>query len=99
HRLSFGIGRQKEEIFPQKNYFGEQIGTPKGAGYQCLVSGAWVEEHKLNLLVYITDDYLGTARMSFSFHEDEISVHMLKAAEWFLDEYAGFAGGGASWRF
>lgn len=93
HQLSFGIGKKKAGVFPEKHYFGEQIGTPKGEGYKCLVSGAWVEEHKLNLLVYITDDYLGTARMSFAFRDHEISVHMIKAAEWFLDEYAGFAGG------
>lgn len=93
HQLGFGIGKKKAGIFPQKNYFGERIGTEKGEGYQCLVSGAWVEEHKLNLLVYITDDYLGTARMSFAFNEDEISIHMIKVAEWFLEEYMGFAGG------
>ncbi|TLS51814.1 serine hydrolase [Paenibacillus antri] len=93
HRLDFGIGKQKEGTFPETKYFGERIGTAKGEGYTCLVSGAWVEEHKLNLLVYITDDYLGTAKMTFSFIDDKISVHMLKAAEWFLDEYSGFAGG------
>lgn len=93
HQLSFGIGKKKAGRFPETHYSGEQIGTPKGTGYECLVSGAWVEEHKLNLLVYITDDYLGTARMSFAFHDDEISVHMTKVAEWFLDEYEGFAGG------
>lgn len=93
HQLGFGLGKKKAGTFPQKNYFGEQIGTESGKGYDCLVSGAWVEEHKLNLLVYITDDYLGTARMSFSFKENKIAVHMIKAAEWFLDEYAGFAGG------
>lgn len=93
HKLGFGIGKKKAETFPQTNYYGERIGTESGKGYDCLVSGAWVEEHKLNLLVYITDDYLGTARMSFSFKGDEISVHMIKQAEWFLEEYAGFAGG------
>ena len=93
HELRFGIGKQKAETFPETHYFGERIGTAKGEGYACLVSGAWVEAHKLNLLVYITDDYLGTAKMTFAFKEDKISVHMLKAAEWFLDEYSGFAGG------
>ncbi|HZG78565.1 MAG TPA: hypothetical protein VEZ72_22105, partial [Paenibacillus sp.] len=93
HSLRFGIGKQKTGVFPETSYFGERIGTAKGEGYACLVSGAWVEEHKLNLLVYITDDHLGTAKMTFSFIENKISVHMLKAAEWFLDEYSGFAGG------
>jgi CubicO group peptidase (beta-lactamase class C family) len=93
HRLDFGIGKQKASTFPETHYFGERIGTAKGEGYECLASGAWVEEHKLNLLVYLADDHFGTAKMTFSFLDDKISVHMLKAAEWFLDEYSGFAGG------
>jgi len=93
HRLRFGIGKQAEETFPETHYYGARIGTPAGRGYRCLSSAAWVEEHKLNLLVYITDDYLGTMRATFAFKGDEISVLMTKAAEWFLDEYEGFAGG------
>lgn len=93
HQLGFGLGMNKATVFPQTNYYGEQIGEEKGEGYHCLVSGAWVEEHKLNLLVYITDDHLGTARMTFSFKDDQITVRMIKAAEWFLDEYMGFASG------
>lgn len=93
--LRFGMGKKKAGSFPQTNYFGPQIGKFPGVPYRCLASGAWVEEHKLNLLVYITDDYLGTAKMSFAFKDDMISVYMTKVAEWFLDEYMGFAGGKA----
>ena len=93
HQLDFGIGKQKSSVFPEKSYFGKQIGVASGKGYDCLVSGAWVEEHKLNLLVYVTDHYLGTARMSFSFKGNEISVQMMKEAEWFLEAYRGFASG------
>lgn len=45
------------------------------------------------MLAYITDIYLGTLKISFSFKENEISIYMTKTAEWFLDEYTGFAGG------
>jgi CubicO group peptidase (beta-lactamase class C family) len=93
--LRFGIGRQVESAFPETHYYGRRIGTPSGSEYRCLASGAWVEEHKLDLLVFITDDYLGTLRASLSFVGDEIGVHMTKVAEWFLDEYEGFAGGHA----
>jgi len=93
HRLKFGIGKQTEETFPETHYYGRQIGTPAGQGYQCLTSAAWVEEYKLNLLVYVTDDCFGTMKATFAFKEEEISVFMMKAAEWFLDEYEGFAGG------
>lgn len=93
HRLRFGIGKQVEEVFPETHYYGERIGTPAGRGYRCLTSAAWVEEHKLNLLVYITDDYFGTMKATFAFKGDDISVFMTKVAEFFLDEYAGFAAG------
>jgi CubicO group peptidase (beta-lactamase class C family) len=93
NRLRFGIGRQIEGEFPQKGYFGKRIGTPADPRYDCLASGAWVEPHKLNLLVYITDDYFGTLRITCAFKGEEIAVYMTKVAEWFLDEYEGFAGG------
>ncbi|MFD0959077.1 serine hydrolase domain-containing protein [Paenibacillus chungangensis] len=93
HRLAFGVGKNVDGPFPQNNYFGKQIGVIPGSCYQCLASAAWVEEHKLNMLVYITDNYLGRFTASFAFEDNLISVHMLKTAEWFLDEYQGFAAG------
>ncbi|MFN8440298.1 MAG: serine hydrolase [Caldilineaceae bacterium] len=93
NRLLFGIGRMVAGKFPQRNYFGEQIGVASGIPYECLASAAWVDEQTLNLEVYITDDYLGGLRISFAFKREEIGVFMTKQAEWFLDEYSGFAGG------
>lgn len=93
HQLKFGIGKMIGGSFPETSYFGERIGTASGTGYNCLSSAAWVEEHKLNMIVYITDIYLGTLRVSFAFKGKEISIYMTKTAEWFLDEYNGFAGG------
>lgn len=94
--LRFGIGRNVAGDFPQRNYFGRRIGTVPGTPYRCLASGAWVDEHTLNILVYITDNYLGTLKMSLAFKGSQIAVFMTKVAEWFLDEYQGFAGGTAS---
>lgn len=93
HQLAFGIGKKVQASFPETHYSGDRIGVPANRGYHCLSSAAWVEEHKLNMLVYITDHYLGTLKMSFSFKDNDIGVYMTKVAEWFLDEYAGFAGG------
>lgn len=93
HQLKLGMGKKISQVFPDEGYFGEKIGTPQGKGYDCLASAAWVEEHKLDVLIYITDDYLGSLRVSFSFKNDEIAIYMVKAAEWFLDEYMGIAGG------
>jgi CubicO group peptidase (beta-lactamase class C family) len=91
--LRFGIGRVLAGKFPQRNYFGEQIGTSPGVEYDCLASAAWIDEQTLNMEVAITDIHLGGLRISFAFKGDEIGVFMTKQAEWFLDEYQGFAGG------
>ena len=91
--LHFGIGRMLAGKFPQRNYFGAQIGVVPGIEYACMASAAWIDKQTLNLEVFITDDYLGGLRISFAFQGDEIGVLMTKQAEWFLDEYSGFAGG------
>lgn len=91
--LHFGIGAMASGKFPQRNYFGEQIGVAPGIEYDCMASGVWVDEQTFNMEVYITDDYFGGLRMTFAFKGDEISLFMTKQAEWFLDEYNGFAGG------
>lgn len=91
--LQFGIGRMQAGKFPQRNYFGAQIGSVPGIEYDCLASAAWIDERTFNLEVYITDNYLGGLRISFVFKGEEIGVFMTKQAEWFLDEYNGFAGG------
>jgi hypothetical protein len=91
--LKFGLGQKVQSVFPEDHYFGKRIGTPSGRPYECLASAAWVEEHKLNLLVYTTDVYLGTLKATFAFKGEQIAVYMAKAAEWFLDDYEGFAGG------
>ncbi len=36
---------------------------------------------------------MGTLRVTVTFKGDEIALWMTKVAEWFLDEYEGFAGG------
>ena len=91
--LGFGIGRVLSGTFPQRNYFGEQIGSVPGIEYECMASAAWVDKQTLNMEIYITDIYLGGLRISFAFKGEEIGLFMTKQAEWFLDEYDGFAGG------
>lgn len=92
HRLAFGLGRQVAGRFPQPGYSGTRIGVP-GDRYRCLASAAWVDPQTLNLLVYVTDHYLGSLKAAFGFKGDQVGVLMTKAAEWFLNEYSGFAGG------
>lgn len=92
--IRFGFGHNEEGLFPQENYFGHRIGTPEGK-YRCFASAAWSEDHKLVLRVLLCDRYFGNFTAVFSFREDTVSVFMTKAAEWFLEEYEGFACGHA----
>lgn len=93
HILTLGLGHYHAGEFPEKHYHGAQIGTPAGRGFDCMAAAAWCDERTLTSTVYITDDYLGTLYMQFVFDEDHVSLHMTKAAEWFLNEYSGFAYG------
>jgi len=93
HVLEFGIGWNKPSVFPETHYFGDQISVPKGEGYKCLTSAAWLDENVLSLCCYAVDDYFGTLRMKFNFGENDITVYMVKVAEAFFDEYQGFASG------
>lgn len=93
HRLPFGLGHQTASEFPETHYSGARIQTPLGRGYQCLTSAAWDSADSLTLYCYIVDDYLGTLKMNLAFGEDTVTLTSSKVAEWFLDEYVGFASG------
>ena len=79
--------------FPETHYSGARIQTPLGRGYRCLTSAGWDAPGSLTLYCYIVDDYLGTLKMNLAFTEDTVTVMSDKVAEWFLDEYVGFASG------
>lgn len=93
HVLEFGMGWNKPGVFPETTYSGYRIGVPKGEGYRCTTSAAWADENTLILCCYIIDDYLGMMRVQFTFGDDSLTVLMTKVAEYFLEEYEGFATG------
>jgi hypothetical protein len=92
-RIPFGMEDYVEGRFPQTNYYGDTIGTPSGEMYQCITVARWTEENKLVIRCYIIDNYLGNMTVTLSYKGKELGVSMTKTAEWFLDEYQGFAGG------
>ena len=92
-RIPFGFGENVESQFPQENYFGRRIGRCDGEKYRSFASAAWTEPHKLMLRVLLCDRYFGNMTAVFSFKENTVSLWLGKAAEWFLNEYQGFACG------
>lgn len=91
--LTFSLGSFDLSVFPETHYFGDTIGTPSGKGYVCRSAGAWAEPHKLIIRTYITDEYLGNMTLTASFKDNTVNIFTEKTAEWFLDEYRGFACG------
>ena len=93
HTLRFGMCHQVTDHFPETSYFGMQIGTPYGKGYVCQTSAAFAVPGTLLLRCYATDLYFGSVRMNAAFRGNRITLEMQKNAEWFFDEYQGFASG------
>lgn len=91
--LKFGIGKTVRGVFPQKGYCGKTVGSEADHLYDCLASGAWTDDNKLVLKIDLIDDYFGNLCIHLGYKGDEIGVSMQKHAEFFLDEYNGFAGG------
>ena len=91
--LKFGVGQVLSQKFPQKNYYGRQIGQIPGIQYDCLCTAAWADESSFAGHVWVTDDYFGSIKLHVVFEEDTVTAIMKKQAEWFLEEYQGFMSG------
>ncbi len=91
--IRFGMGRYILGEFPETHYFGDTIGVPAGRAYRCMTAGVFSEPKKLVLACCLIDDYFGNFTATFCFKGNEIAVYMQKTAEWFLNEYQGFAAG------
>lgn len=92
-KLYFGLKHYLEGDFPETHYSGDTIGNPANRMYKSTSCGVWVDKTQLIIRTYIIDDYFGNLTIVLSFKNNEIGVRMQKNAEWFLDEYHGFAGG------
>lgn len=92
HYLRFGICKNVEQEFPEI-YSGRQLGVKAENGYKCLTSAAWSRPDTLILHCYVTDIHMGQMRMAIAFKNDTVTINAVKHAEWFMDEYQGFASG------
>jgi CubicO group peptidase (beta-lactamase class C family) len=91
--ITFGLTDYVQGRFPEICYYGDTIGTPKNEMYRCMAVSRWTEENKLVIRCYVIDDYFGNMTITLGFKGKELGLYMSKTAEWFLDEYQGFAGG------
>jgi len=91
--LKFGIGKAIPGAFPQEGYCGKSVDKASDHLYECIASGAWTDDNKLVIKADLIDDYFGNLCIHLGYKGDEIGVYMQKHAEFFLNEYNGFAGG------
>ncbi|HCS75218.1 MAG TPA: hypothetical protein DIW17_15250 [Clostridiales bacterium] len=92
-RIEFGMEDYKMGRFPETHYYGDTIGIPKEEMYKCMAVAKWTQENKLVIRLYVIDDYYGNMTVTLAYKGEELGVYMTKTAEWFLNEYQGFAGG------
>ena len=92
HALNIGLGHNIQQAFPER-YSATQIDKKSDKGYNCFVSAGWTLADTLSMNVHVADDYLGQLRMKFVFKEDSVTLYGHKHAEWFMDEFTGFASG------
>lgn len=93
--LTFGYGEYREGELPEVHYSGDTIHIPLGRGYKYVGAGVWRGGQNLQLSFHIIDEYLGNLKYSFAFKGDRIGFRAAKAAEGFLNDYSGVAGGEA----
>ncbi len=92
-KIPFGLGKYVAGKFPETHYYDRQVDTPANRELDALFSADWVEERKLLVRSYIVDTNLGNCFMTFGFKGEEVGLAFNKRAEFFMDDYAGFAGG------
>ena len=94
--IKFAFGSYTVGTFPETNYYDKRVDAPANRELDCMTSAGWTEEKKLLLRVYITDINIGNCFMNFAFKGEkgeEVGVLFMKRAEFFMDDYQGFAGG------
>ena len=91
--LKVGVGSVNAQKFPQKNYYGRRIREIPGIQYDCLCTAAWADDSSFFGHVWVTDNYFGSMKLHVVFEENNVTIMMQKTAEWFLNEYQGFASG------
>lgn len=91
--ICFGRKEFLEGTFPETHYPGEQLNVEAGREYRSICSATWADKNTLIVSVHIIDDYVGNLTMVFGFDDNKIGISMKRHAQFFLDEYNGFAGG------
>ena len=92
-KINFGCNSLDKGTFPETHYYDKQVSVPANREFDCLSDLSWIEEQKILLRVYVTDTNFGSCFMTFGFKNDEVGVMLNRRAEFYMDDYQGYAGG------
>ena len=92
-RIEFRTDEEHLTLFPEK-YSGKRLFDESMAmNYKCSTIGEWTEPTKLRVKIYAEDIFVGNMLMMFAFRDDRIAIKMSKNAQFFFDNFVGYAYG------
>lgn len=92
HVMTLGMCRNIEQEFPER-YCDIKIDKKAEKGYRAFCSAAFTTPDTLRVEIRVLDTYLAQARLDICFKDDTVTLRGYKHAEWFMDEFAGYASG------
>ncbi len=92
-RIPFGFNRFERCTFPETHYYDRRVCAPANRELDCLCSASWTMPQTLLVRAYVIDTNFGNCHLQFGFKGDEVGIMASKCAEFFMDDYQGFAGG------
>ena len=92
-RLPFGFNRFARCTFPETHYYDKKVSFPANRELDCLCSASWTMPQTLLVRAYVIDTNFGNCHLQFGFNGDQVGIMASKCAEFFMDDYQGFAGG------
>ncbi len=92
--IDFSLEREVQIIFPQKYNGAKLFNREHDINYKCSVIARWLEPKKLHIKVWAEDLFVGNMSIAIAFREDgKVGVKMQKNAQFFFDDFVGFAEG------
>lgn len=93
HTLQFAAGRNIGQELYEPSIYTMDIGHPGNRAVRTFCNAAWKDDATLHLIFYVCDVCFDTVQLTFRFADDTLTVAGVKAAEWVLYDYVGFATG------
>ncbi len=93
HTLRFAAGRNIGQELFEPSIYTMDIGHPGNRPVRTFCNAAWKDLRTLHLIFYVCDVCFDTVQLTFHFDGNTLTVAGVKAAEWVLYDYVGFATG------